>query len=601
MRETAGSAERTGRDPWRPIGGGRWVGTDMSEEFPVYTRANAGEVYPFVYRPLSFSIAQESSERAMRRAIVATGLIRPEEIEDVPLSTALMSGVFGGYAYLNMSISRLASARVPGGSATDAETASLGVTDAPPHVPVDHERNIRASLAGLWYVIKVIRRTELPELDRVEREIDAFLAALPDPATATDVELLGSTTDELIERFSSWFETHIIVSFGAGALLSLSSQTLEQQLGDTTIATRLMSGIGAVDSAAPSRAMWSLGRAIAVSPVLTAEFDAGVSGLLSRLRESIEPEDVAERPVAGFLDDFAAFTTEFGSRGPNEWDTAFDTWETDPELALALIDRMRLTDPSHAPDVQHLRLARERDALEADVMARLRWPLRRPMARVLRSARMHMQGRERAKTTIVKAIHGARLRYQELDRRLVARSGGRRGDLWFLLKEELDDYVLDPASFGATIDERRELHDRLSERIPPFYVQGGIPPLEEWELRSETVEQLGVGDRIRGLSGCVGIARGRARVVLDPGDPRGLEPGDVLVAPHTDPSWTPLFVPAEAVVVDVGAPMSHAVIVSRELGIPCAISVPDATPRIPDGAVIEVDGGAGTVTIVESP
>ena len=56
-----------------------------------------------------------------------------------------------------------------------------------------------------------------------------------------------------------------------------------------------------------------------------------------------------------------------------------------------------------------------------------------------------------------------------------------------------------------------------------------------------------------------------------------------------------------AVVVDVGAPMSHAVIVSRELDIPCAISVPDAARRIPDGAVIEVDGGAGTVTIVESP
>ena len=60
-------------------------------------------------------------------------------------------------------------------------------------------------------------------------------------------------------------------------------------------------------------------------------------------------------------------------------------------------------------------------------------------------------------------------------------------------------------------------------------------------------------------------------------------------------------VPADAVVVDVGAPMSHAVIVSRELGIPCAVSVRNATRRIPDGAIVEVDGGAGTVTIVELP
>ena len=75
----------------------------------------------------------------------------------------------------------------------------------------------------------------------------------------------------------------------------------------------------------------------------------------------------------------------------------------------------------------------------------------------------------------------------------------------------------------------------------------------------------------------------------------------MLVAPLTDPSWTPLVVPAEAVVLDVGAVMSHAVIVSRELGIPCAVSVRDATRRIPDGALIEVDGGRGTVTVLELP
>ena len=73
------------------------------------------------------------------------------------------------------------------------------------------------------------------------------------------------------------------------------------------------------------------------------------------------------------------------------------------------------------------------------------------------------------------------------------------------------------------------------------------------------------------------------------------------VAPHTDPSWTPLFVPVEAVVVDVGGQMSHAVIVSRELGRPCVVAATDATRRIPDGALVSVDGGAGTVTVLELP
>jgi len=86
---------------------------------------------------------------------------------------------------------------------------------------------------------------------------------------------------------------------------------------------------------------------------------------------------------------------------------------------------------------------------------------------------------------------------------------------------------------------------------------------------------------------------------MDPADAVDLEPGEVLVAPITDPAWTPLFLPSAAVVVDVGALMSHAVIVSRELGIPCVVSVENATERIPDGALVEVDGTAGTVTILE--
>lgn len=92
--------------------------------------------------------------------------------------------------------------------------------------------------------------------------------------------------------------------------------------------------------------------------------------------------------------------------------------------------------------------------------------------------------------------------------------------------------------------------------------------------------------------------RGIARVVLDPCDPTAHQPGDVLVAPMTDPAWTPLFVPAGAVVVDVGAALSHAIIVSREHGIPCVVSATDATRKIPDGAMIEVNGESGVVKLL---
>jgi phosphoenolpyruvate synthase/pyruvate phosphate dikinase len=123
--------------------------------------------------------------------------------------------------------------------------------------------------------------------------------------------------------------------------------------------------------------------------------------------------------------------------------------------------------------------------------------------------------------------------------------------------------------------------------------------VSSWPIRGgRPVSVANVGDTLQGVPGCPGVARGRARVILDSHDPTALEPGDVLVAPITDPSWTPLFVPASGVIVDVGAPLSHAIIVSRELGIPCVVSVTDATRRIPDGAMVEVNGDTGTVTVI---
>lgn len=102
---------------------------------------------------------------------------------------------------------------------------------------------------------------------------------------------------------------------------------------------------------------------------------------------------------------------------------------------------------------------------------------------------------------------------------------------------------------------------------------------------------------LTGAVGSGGVATGPARVILDPTDPAGLEPGDVLIAPNTDPSWLPLFLTAAAAVINVGKMGSHAMIVSRDLGIPCVASVADATLRIPNGTIVTVNGNAGTVTI----
>ena len=168
-----------------------------------------------------------------------------------------------------------------------------------------------------------------------------------------------------------------------------------------------------------------------------------------------------------------------------------------------------------------------------------------------------------------------------------------------LTGDELEAFLDDPASFRETIRERERRFAELSALEPPFVLNGDTIDPSTWERRNgRHVELATGGDVLSGIPGCPGEATGTARVVLDPMDGGDLEPGDVLVAPSTDPSWTPLFVPAAAVVVDVGAQLSHAIIVCRELGIPCVVSVTDATRRIPDGAKVRVDGTTGTVTVL---
>ncbi len=102
---------------------------------------------------------------------------------------------------------------------------------------------------------------------------------------------------------------------------------------------------------------------------------------------------------------------------------------------------------------------------------------------------------------------------------------------------------------------------------------------------------------LTGTAASAGTVTGIARVVLDPVGAH-LEPGEILVVPSTDPGWTPLFLTAGALVMEMGGANSHGAVVAREYGIPAVVGVPDATVTIATGDRITVDGAAGTVTPV---
>ena len=152
------------------------------------------------------------------------------------------------------------------------------------------------------------------------------------------------------------------------------------------------------------------------------------------------------------------------------------------------------------------------------------------------------------------------------------------------------------------LTDRGSQREYLEEREPPFVFEGEIPDPATWPLKSSRpstsiTPATAATTILTGQGVCAGVTRGTVRILRDPTDPRLLEPGDILVAPITDPAWTPLFLAVAGVVVEVGAQQSHAAIVARELGIPAVVGVANATTRLTDGQTIEVDGATGIVTV----
>jgi len=527
----------------------------------------------------------------LRDAYISIGALDYDEFEDPALPDLFK--VFGGYPYNPLTLTRVLGARMPGASPEMIDKAFFDDRDEVPpyeyqpwHDSPRHEEMLGASMA--W----AMSTDSLPELDADRALARSVRAERPDLSELTDAALHArarSMVPYIQQTFENAMRISSLASLGPGVLGAIC-----EAVGDGTLAIRLLAGIE-VDSAAPSHAMWELGRLAKSSAVVNNAFDAGPENVLRRLR------DVDDPAARAFLDHFDGFLYNHGSRAQNEYDPRSPSWEVAPRIALAAIDLMRRSDEAMSPTARGATSVAERDRVLAEVRGMIVGDAATAgtFEAALSSAQLFLAGRERAKTNVVTVINEVRVALREFGRRLVERGVIDEVEQVFMVTdEELDPLRAEPAAFKDVIAERWQQYRRLFDYEPVFIVNGRVPTLGEMTRRDhKVVVQARPGAVLTGAAGSGGVATGRARIVLDPGDPVGLEPGDVLVAPQTDPSWVPLFVSAAAVVVNVGAMGSHAMIVSRELGIPCVVSVADGTEIIPDGAIVTVDGNAGTVTV----
>lgn len=575
--------------------GTRWIiEGNIDQRWPVNTRGNVGEVFPEVITALGYHLGVVPAEKAWRDAYAELGIQSPG---DFASDDPVIIGLYGGYCYLNLSYLRMMGVRAPGSSAEAIDVTFFGEGNPPPYVARKGDKSLRSSLRILRSVLKALGTKKLPDIvaDSFQRAA-AFEALRPD-LDAPDAELLDYMY-AFPETFAPLFGNHMQTTAVAGIVSGILVDACAAA-GQPGLVTHLVGASGDVHSARYATDLYEIAKVIRGQPTVMEAFDDGVDGLLERTG--------ADPAAADFHSMFHSFLDTHGHRGPNDWELSARTWDNTPTLALTALDRMRVADHDLSPVDRLVDDDERRRAAAETVRPHLNFMDKGNFDKALRALPFWSQAREATRDRAVRVMLPVKQVYRELVRRSIDR-GGSAGPIEVALLDpisELPHYLKDPSTMAGMLSDRSALRDRFAAVEPPFFIasQDEVPTIEELESVAASVAPTVAatsGAVLTGDAGSSGVARGRARVIHDPADGAALEPGDVLVAPITDPAWTPLFLPAAAVVVNVGALMSHAVIVARELAIPCVIALEGATDLIPDGALVEVDGTAGTVTLIEA-
>jgi pyruvate,water dikinase len=291
------------------------------------------------------------------------------------------------------------------------------------------------------------------------------------------------------------------------------------------------------------------------------------------------------------------FLSVYGGRAVAEIDFGVARWSEDPTHIIGVLaNYLRLEDPALSPSAQFTRGAAEAALMIKTLSSRVGGLRGRTVRFALGRTRALAGLRELPKYYFVTALAILRAELRIIGADLAARGLlSSSDDVFFLTFGEVRTALApsaDPVALRALVSGRQEEAAREMRRrhVPRVLLSDGTEP--------EAVATEAPADgALTGTPASAGSVTGVARVVLDPIGAH-LEPGEILVCPSTDPGWTPLFLTAGGLVMEMGGANSHGAVVAREYGIPAVVGVAHAIDQIVTGQVITVDGTSGSVITV---
>ena len=551
---------------------------------------NLRDTMPFPHTPFSWSFWNYLVMPAMLKGL---GWIdNVDEAESMPAIADLVDG----RAYFNMNVwtALMRTNRFP-----KLESRMAGVLDAqlPAFVEQIHASGELAPVKlpfKLWRSLRAAFRVlghahpgkAWKQLEFSWREVDEF--------SKTDLRLLS---EEQVIAMARYFATENIprslYPLLAATPSLLATMLLSWCLDRWRLAhlfPRLISGLGMNPTVETALAMWDLAEAA----------DDDVRQVFVREKISSVPE-VLEQSEGGreFLACMTEFLKRHGHRAVREFDFGCPRWRDDPTFVYESVRNYLLHPPGQATPREHYEhQLQEHAAARQQLKTAVRFrPLRRLIAwELVRVIEKRMPLREAFKFYTLYGIAHARDLLLEVARRLVERGALDSADDYFFLSipeaEKLATGKLDIAWVREQVAlRRRELAANM--RIdPPLIVRSDGTPV---------VSSAPQGEVLKGAGASPGIVRGPARVLFDPTDGALLHTGEILVAKFTDPSWTPLFLTASGLVMEVGGIISHGAIVAREYGLPAVVGVNGATRTLREGELIEINGSTGEIIRLDQP
>lgn len=552
---------------------------ELKNQPEIWSNGNVKDSSPMVMSELGWDIGQGFFDTLLNAFLYAVGY-------------PILSGVtamkrFNGRMYANLSLMQWNYYDCFGVKPSDTN-ASFG----------GHQSEININDKGPFYGrqgLKRIFRTIklLLALNKAKKNVEqSFAAANKYTQVIREKDYSNLRNEQLAEVYSDIFrecERYLPTFSFMTVLPAYSNQKLVNKIKKyfpdkgNSLATAVLAGSAQITSAQHGYRLMELAQIVKHDPDAKIFFDS----------ESFKPLEW-ERVLpdnSPFKQAFKDFLEMFGHRGVYEYEIMNPRWRQDPTYILDIIK-------NSIENVDLLKIqAQQTEKVNqawSEISKKLHFYQLAAIKHLVKEAVKGAELREMSKSVFVKFFEPLRLLFEEIGQRLESKKIlEQKFDVYHCTWSELIAILYgewNGTGLKILVTERKANKEQLEKLNPPDVIIDDIPSFPEFIKPSS-------GKLLTGLGVSAGKALGVARLVTHPQEGIKLEPGDILVAPSTDPAWTPLFLKVSGIVMETGGFLSHGSIVAREYGIPSVVNIPGAMTIIKNGQTITVDGDQGQVIL----